>query len=116
MFSLSAPDAFDGPSFTLVQDGAGQATIEVAEEPCPAAKLAARELQYFIERITGARLPIIDKANLSGVRIVPQVSQFAGDAPNSTAEGLGLKRYEHAILWAPGGVTLVGHDALLDEE
>jgi len=49
MTSVSAPDAFAGPSFTLVQDGAGQATIEVAEQPCPAAKLAARELQYFVE-------------------------------------------------------------------
>ena len=28
-----------------------------------------------------------------------------------TAEGLGLKRYEHAILWAPQSVVLLGHDA-----
>jgi hypothetical protein len=43
---------------TLVQDGEPASAIIVAENPTPAANLAALELQHHIEQITGAILPI----------------------------------------------------------
>jgi len=42
----------------LVKDGQGVAIIVVADPPTPAARLAAIELQFAVERITGATLPI----------------------------------------------------------
>ncbi|MBE7503094.1 MAG: DUF4838 domain-containing protein [Verrucomicrobiales bacterium] len=107
----SAPATAAGPSLTLVEDGVGRAAIETADSPCPAVRLAARELQYFIERITGARLPIRGRAGLAGLRIVPLSSSPTGELPGITAAGVGLKRYEYLIRWAPEGVTLLGHDA-----
>ena len=42
----------------LVQDGASGHEIVLAEESLRAARLAAKELQTFVERSTGAKLPI----------------------------------------------------------
>ena len=43
---------------TLVRDGKPASAIVIAENPTPAARLAAMELQHHVEQITGARLPI----------------------------------------------------------
>ena len=42
---------------SLVDDSKAVGVIIVAEKPTISAKLAARELQYHIEEITGALLP-----------------------------------------------------------
>jgi len=44
--------------FVLARDGQPQATIVVARDATRVAAFAARELQYHVERITGAPLPI----------------------------------------------------------
>ena len=43
---------------TLVRDGKPASVILIAENPTPAAQLAAMELQHHVEQITGARLPV----------------------------------------------------------
>ncbi len=43
---------------TLVKDGKANTIIVIAEEPTIATNLAAVELQYHIEKITSASLPI----------------------------------------------------------
>ena len=43
----------------LVRDGIPQAEIVLEKAPCRAAAFAAAELQYHIQKITGARLPIV---------------------------------------------------------
>lgn len=45
----------------LVKDGQAKAEIVVAEQPARGAKLAAEELQRYVEKISGARLPIVTK-------------------------------------------------------
>ncbi|MEI6424594.1 MAG: hypothetical protein WCP55_20420, partial [Lentisphaerota bacterium] len=42
----------------IVKDGKAQAEIIVSPKPTRTAKLAASELQRFIERISGAKLPL----------------------------------------------------------
>jgi hypothetical protein len=107
-----AGSAMGGGQLTLVEGGVGRATIEVAVQASPSARLAARELQYFVERVSGARLPIVGKPDLAGVRLVPHASRPDPAAEKLDAHKLGLRRYEHAILFRDGGVTLLGHDAV----
>ena len=42
----------------LAKDGQPQSEIVISEEPARMAKLAAEELQAYVEKITGAKLPI----------------------------------------------------------
>ncbi len=46
------------PSFVLVRDGRPAATIVIAAAPSAQAGAAAEELRAYIEKISGARLPI----------------------------------------------------------
>ena len=78
----------------IVQDGQPRATIVVAKDPAGPARektqTAARELQSYIQKISGARLPIVDDAqNPAGPLILVGRSRLS--------DGLGV-----AI---PGGVT-----------
>ncbi|MBP88036.1 MAG: hypothetical protein CMJ64_15140 [Planctomycetaceae bacterium] len=49
----------DGEGLKLATDGRAQSTIVLAEKPTAAAQLAAFELQYYLEKISGAKLPIV---------------------------------------------------------
>jgi hypothetical protein len=58
-------------SIVLARAGVAQATILVAREPTPAARLAARELQHSLGQMTGASIPISSNlAEATGVRIL----------------------------------------------
>ena len=58
-------------SLTIVQDGKPTATIVVAAEPSEQAKEAASVLQTYIQRMTGAALPIkSENEAVSGTRIL----------------------------------------------
>ena len=46
-------------SLVLVQDGRANATIVLAAKPTGSAQLAAFELQHYIQKISGAKLPIV---------------------------------------------------------
>ena len=48
-------------SAALVRDGRPQATIVVAKDAGPTVQLAATELQRYVEKISGARLPIVQE-------------------------------------------------------
>ena len=48
-----------GAAEFLVEDGRANAEIVIAEEPTRAVDLAARELQKYIEKLSGARLAIV---------------------------------------------------------
>jgi len=57
----SAAGQSSDAELVLVRDGVPAASIVVAEEASRAARFAAAELQYHVELITGARLPILPK-------------------------------------------------------
>jgi hypothetical protein len=55
----------------LVRDGQPAATIVIAASPTSVAKLGAQELQYHVQRITGATLPIkSDSDKVEGPRVL----------------------------------------------
>ncbi len=53
-------------AFTLVADGQPQATIVTADQPTPSVTLAVTELNYWVERISGVRLPVVTHAAWDG--------------------------------------------------
>lgn len=69
-------------AFTLVENGRPAATIVVAASPSENAKVAAAELQRYVERISGARLPIAaDSENVAGRLIVVGKSRLTDRIP-----------------------------------
>jgi hypothetical protein len=67
-----ADTALSGPAeLVLVKDGQPVATIVTAASPSDNARVAAAELQEFIEKISGARLPVVgDDSASSGTLIL----------------------------------------------
>ncbi len=95
---------------TLVRDGKPTSTIVAAKYPTAAAHLAARELQYHIEEITGAILPIKAAGrHVRGVRILVGESE--------ATRKLGLKgehfqSQEYLIRITDDTIILMGRDWL----
>ena len=75
--NVSPTSAMEPATVTLVKAGEPVACIVTAEPPTPSAHLAALELQYHIQKITGAVLPIeTDRMETSGTRILVGESQL----------------------------------------
>jgi hypothetical protein len=93
---------------TLVDDGRPNAVIITAENPSRAINLAARELQYHIEKITGAVLPIKpDNRPVTGNRLL------VGENAETRKLGLTGKSFasqEYLIQFQPGTIVLMGRD------
>jgi hypothetical protein len=99
---LHAADAF------LVKDGQPRAEIIIAENPQRTVRLAAQDLQNYVEKISGARLPIAIQPT-SGV----PVQIFVGRSPHTdglkiTAEG--LKEGAYRIVSGDHWLVLIGDD------
>jgi hypothetical protein len=93
---------------TLVRDGEPGAVIVIAEDPAPAVRLAAIELQYHIERITGALLEITHcGADTDLVRIL------VGESAATRALGLRGEDFapqEYLIRITDRDMILIGRD------
>ena len=93
---------------TLVDNGKANATIVTAAEPTISAKLAAVELQYHIEKITGTRLPIKTDANkIKGNKIL------VGESGATKKLGLKADKFpsqEYLIRFLPETIVLIGYD------
>jgi len=80
------------PGFVLVKDGQPMCSIVLAEKPSDNAQAAAQEVQQYVERISGARLPIIsenERMRLGGKLLIGR-SRLTDEIPD---------------LLIPGGVT-----------
>lgn len=100
--------AADGQTF-IVANGQPRAEIVIAEEPARMARLAASELQSYMEKITGAKLPIAT-APSGDVPVRIYVGRSAHtDRLNLTDEGLkhGAFRMKSGGNW----LALLGHDS-----
>jgi len=92
----------------LVKGSKPVATIVIGKEASRSAQLAAAELQYHIEKITGARLPIvIDTETVNGPRILVGASK--------ATQALGLrnsdfKNQEYLVRFLPDTLILMGKD------
>jgi len=95
-------------SLDLVRDGKPAVTIVVANQATRSARLAAAELQYHVQKITGAVLPMVDDTQrVDGSRVLVGESQ-------ATAS-LGLRgdefaSQEYLIRFQPGTLILIGRD------
>ena len=96
------------PALTLVQNGQPVAAIVVAGDAPDAVRGAAIELQDYLRRASGARLPI-----LTDVRPAAGVSVFVGEsaltrALGVTLDGVGAEGYRW--LSGDGWLAIVGRD------
>ncbi len=92
----------------IVEKGKSKAEIVIAENPARAAKFAARELQTYLEKMSGAKLPIVSK------RADPDVIPIYVGKSNYTAKlGLetdGLKHGAYRMASGPDWMALLGPD------
>lgn len=58
-WALCSSGCAAGKELKLAEDGQARATIVLASEPSSSAQLAAFELQHYIQKMSGARLPIV---------------------------------------------------------
>ena len=97
----------DASEFVLTRNGQPAATIVVAAAPTRSAVAAAIELRDHIQKISGAKLPIVaDTATVSGTRILV--------GPSAATKALGLKDdftpQEYMISVRNGALVLMGRD------
>ena len=72
-----------GSELVLVKNGRPTATIVTSSSPTKNARTAANELQEYIEKISGAKLPIAgDSTSLSGCLVLVGPSKFTDRVPN----------------------------------
>lgn len=104
---LSSAHAFASDAF-LVKDGQPQAEIVIAAEPPRSTRLAARELQTYIEKISGARLPIVSQPTGDApVQVFVGESAFTRERDIDTA---GLKEGAYRIVSGDDWLVLIGDD------
>lgn len=100
----------------IVKDGRPNAEIVIAAHPLRMVKLAALELQHYIEKISGARLPIVaDPGTNFPVKIYVGRSAYTdkiGETarPGSPQAGEGLKYGAFRMVSGEDYLILLGHD------
>ncbi|MGQ9505151.1 MAG: DUF4838 domain-containing protein [Thermogutta sp.] len=71
----------------IVENGQPRAEIVIAEKPLRTVRLAAAELQDYLEKISGARLPIVTAPSGTAVKLFVGRTRYT-DQLRITAEGL----------------------------
>ena len=101
-----APVAF-GEKF-IVRNGQPRAEIVIAQQPPRMVKRAARELQTYVARISGAQLPIVtEPAEGFPVKV------YIGRSPHTDRLGItgeGLRHGAFVMKSGPDWLALVGRD------
>ena len=100
--------SLEAADLVLVSGGQPRATILLSEKPTAASQLAAFELQHYIGKISGARLPIVrEPAQVKGPTIL------VGESRKSRQLGFrqqDLAPQEYVVKTHAGGLLLIGHD------
>jgi len=118
MFAIASSSA---AGLTLVKEGLPTATIVIADQPSQSAREAATELQYYIEKMSGARLPIVSESNVrkiepveeNGSRVYVGRSQFTDNIPGLEIPSGQTKKFreEGFVMWCKGSqLVLAGND------
>ncbi|MBC8875074.1 MAG: hypothetical protein H8E44_37100, partial [Planctomycetes bacterium] len=92
----------------LVKDGQPRAEIVIAEQPPRTTRLAAADLQTYVEKISGAKLPIATEPSED----VP-VQIYVGESKHAEKLGItaeGLKYGAYRIVSGDNWLVLVGDD------
>ena len=88
----------------IIENGQPRAEIIIAEKPERTVRLAAQELQDYLEKISGARLPIVTKPTGKAVKI------FVGASSQSPIKADGLKDGAYRIASGADWLALLGND------
>ncbi len=92
----------------LVRDGTPLASVVIAKHAAKSARLAASELQYHIQKITGATLPIVaDDQPVMGLRILVGESQATRTLKLRSED---FQQQEYLIKFLPDTLILIGCD------
>ena len=91
----------------LVRDGQPQAEIVIAEQPTRSQRLAAHELRTNLEKISGARLPIVTQPTGKMARV------FVGRSAHTDKLGISAEGLQHGafrVVSGEGWMALIGDD------
>jgi len=89
----------------IVDAGRPQAEIVISANPTPMQRVAAHELRMQIEKISGARLPIVTAPSGKAVKI------FVGASSHNPIDSAGLKNGAYRIATGADWMALVGDDS-----
>ena len=95
----SAEKSAPSEGASLVKDGQPQAEIIIAENPQRSARLAAHELQTYVQKISGAKLPIVTRP--SGTMPVKLYVGRSADTDRLKITADGLKDGAYRIATGP---------------
>lgn len=104
LISLLAATSLHAERF-LVENGRPRAEIVIAESPTRMQRVAAHEFRATIEKITGARLPIVTQPSGTAVKV------FIGASKLNPVPAEGLKEGAYRIQSGDDWLALVGDDA-----
>lgn len=93
----------------LVENGTPRAEIVIAEQPTRSVRLAAEDLRSYVEKISGARLPIVTEATEG-----TPVRVYVGQSPQTEKLGItaeGLEDGAYRIVSGDEWLVLIGEDA-----
>jgi hypothetical protein len=104
-----------GSKLVIVNNGRPTATIVTSSSPTKNVRKAANELQKYIEKISGAKLPLVgDTTPLSGCLVLVGPSKFTDRVPNLKIPSGRTKnlREEGFVIRTHGNhLVLAGNDA-----
>lgn len=106
-----------GGELVLTRDGRPASVIVLGAEPTLSAQFAACELQYHVEKITGAKLPIKSVTDVAG-RASKDVRIFVGESEATRALGLKSADFapqEYLVAFRTNAIVLIGRDASREE-
>lgn len=92
----------------LVENGAPRAEIVIAEQPERTVRVAAAELREYVQKISGARLPIVTNPSDKAVKL------YVGRSPHTDRLGItaeGLKYGAYRIVSGDDWMAFLGDDA-----
>ncbi|MDE0866789.1 MAG: DUF4838 domain-containing protein [Rubripirellula sp.] len=107
MLSFTGSLVFADP-LTLIEDGQARAEIIIAVDPPRSTHLAARELQTYVEKISGAKLPITTEPTGQAIPIYVGKSSFT-EKLGVTEDGLEHGAYR--IVSGEDWLVLIGQDS-----
>ncbi|NQU40235.1 MAG: DUF4838 domain-containing protein [Lentisphaerae bacterium] len=103
-----AVQARSDDALVLVRDGQPSATIVVSENPRCGVTLAVAELETYVEKMTGVRLPVVsDSASVQGLRVL------IGESAATRALGYSNATFEaeeYCVRVSDDTLMILGHD------
>ena len=103
LFFLLACSALAQPF--LVENGLPRAEIVISDKPTRTQRVAAHEFRQQIEKISGAKLPIVTQPSGNAVKV------FIGASAHSPVKAEGLKEGAYRIASGADWLALIGDDA-----